>query len=151
MEKKLVQKVSKRDRIRAELEAIRTPEGLMPENIVAWAKRHTRSALYSCFEWDDTAAAQQYRLWQAREIIVDVVVTYPDGVERQVYVSPIQTRGDRGGYQPLTEVLDRKDLRDMFLAQAIEELERVCAKYTDLCELAGVREAVKLVKLKKAA
>lgn len=140
--------VSKKDRIKAELKALATKEGLSPENVVAWAAKHKQSALHGCFEWDDSEAAAKYRLWQARMIIVDVTIVYPDGVSRQVYVSPVVTRGDKGGYQPLTTVMAQEDLREVFLRQALEELERVCTRYADLCELAGVRAAVRLVRQK---
>lgn len=143
--------VTKRDRLAAELKALKTPEGLSPERVVAWAAAHKRSVLHGEFNWDDSAAAHQYRLWQARQIIVNVTVVHDDGVARQVFVSPIQTRGGKGGYQQLTEVLGSEDMRALFLAQALEELERVCERYADLCELAGVRAAVRLVRQSKAA
>jgi len=148
MKKKQKPEVSKGDRIKAELEALRTRDGLSPERVVAWAAAHKRSALHTRFQWDDGDAARLYRLWQARMIIVEVTVSYPDGGLRQVWVSPVQTRGDEGGYQPLAEVLGREDLRDMFLSQALDELERVCSRYADLCELADVRAAVRLVRQK---
>jgi hypothetical protein len=128
--------------VAAELAGIyKRDKGLNPAAVVAWAERNPDSALHSRFLWDDTAAARAYRLWQAREIITEVEVIYPDGKVRQVYVSPVQARGDTG-YATLVEVLNDKDRREMFLAQALAEFERVAAKYADLKELAGIRRAV---------
>lgn len=133
-----------------ELAAIARGGRLDPKRVVDWARRNRSSALHSRFQWDDTKAAEQYRLWQARELIVSVEVTYADGKQRQVYVSPISTRG-KGGYHRLVDVISDADLRGQFLSDALAELERVCARYEDLTELAGVRAAVKLVRLKQVA
>jgi len=116
--------------------------GLRPEVVVAWAREHPGSALHGRFVWDDTKAAHAYRLWQARDLITEVEVTYPDGKVRQVYVSPVEARG-RTGYSALVDVLSDSDRRESFLAQALAEYERVGAKYQDLLELAEIRAVVK--------
>jgi hypothetical protein len=134
--------VAKRS-IASELEAIyRRSGGLNPPEVVRWAKANPGSALYGRFEWDDSKAGYQYRLWQARELITEVEVVYPDGVARQVYVSPVQERGAKG-YAALVDVLSESKRRRLFLAQALAEYERVGEKYRDLVELAEVRGAVK--------
>lgn len=140
----------RRARIERELAALASRGRLSPKRVVSWARSNRGSALHACFLWDDTRAAQQYRIWQARELIVSVEAVYEDGKRRQVYVSPISTRGPRG-YHRLVDVMSDEDLRMQFLTQALDELERVCEKYADLCELAGVRAAVRLVKQKKVA
>ena len=120
---------------------------LSPKQVVEWARSHPNSVLYKRFEWDNSKAAAQYRLWQARELITSVEVIYPDGEKRQIYVSPIQSRKN-GGYEILADVLNDKGKRKSFLTQALDELERVCTRYNELIELAGVREAIQLVKKK---
>lgn len=128
-----------------ELAALTKRGRLSPKLVVAWARGHRQSALHSYFEWDDTKAAERHRIWQARELIVSVEAVYEDGKRRQVYVSPVSARG-RGGYVALTHVMSSAQMRREFLDQALEELERVCNRYNDLAELAGVREAVRLVR-----
>ena len=144
------QELSPRDRLKSEMEYLRKKFGLMPEPMLDWAKKNPKSALHARLEWNDTEAGRAYRIWQIRDLMIHVLVEKSpvDGVFRRIYVSPMQMRGDKGGYQPLIEVLGREDLREMFLAQALDELERVCSRYTDLCELAGVRAAVRLVRQK---
>lgn len=131
--------------IAKELAALERQGRVDPKRVVAWARSHRASALHASFLWNNTKAAEQYRLWQARELIVSVEAVYEDGVRRQVYVSPMVSRG-RGGYHRLVDVVVRKELRDQFLSEALKELERVCAKYADLAELTGVRAAVRLVR-----
>jgi len=141
----------RRERIAAELAALAKRGRLVPARVVKWARGHRGSALHSCFEWSDTKAAEQYRVWQARELIVSVEVTYPDGKKRQVYVSPVHARVAREGYHRLVDVMSDDEKRWRYLEQALDELERVCARYEDLCELGGVRAAVRLVRQQKAA
>lgn len=140
-----------KERVAAELARLSGRNGLSPRRVVDWARTHRSSALHGCFQWDNGKAAELYRLWQARELIVSVEVKYEDGKRRQVYVSPMSSRGSRGGYRRLVDVLSEDDARSAFLAQALTELERVCSKYDDLTELAGVRAAVRLVRVGKAA
>jgi hypothetical protein len=146
-----MKRAERRANIAVELAALARGGRLNPRRVVQWARAHRASALHGCFQWDNTKAAEQYRLWQARELIVSVEVKYEDGQRRQVYVSPLPSRGREGGYRRLVDVLSEKEARAQFLAQALEELERVCAKYEDLTELAGVRAEVRLVRAKKAA
>jgi hypothetical protein len=57
-----------------ELEALRSEDGLLrPETIVA-AARDSASPLHNHFEWDDAAAAQIYRIAQARALIRQVKI-----------------------------------------------------------------------------
>lgn len=132
--------------LKAELNAIyKQHGGLNPVVVVDWARTHARSVLHGRFEWDDTKAAHEHRLWQAREIITEVSVEYPDGKERQAYVSLQAMRGGRG-YLSMVDVLSDRGLRKQLLAQALAEYERVGEKYRDLEALAGVRAAVRRVR-----
>jgi hypothetical protein len=141
----------KRTQIAAELEALakRGRGRLNPRRIVEWAREHRASALHGCFTWDDSRAAHQYRLWQARQLIVSVEVQHEDGRKRQVYVSPVSSRGPSGGYRRLVDVMSDDELRMEMLHRALLELQETCDKYEDLCELAGVRAAVRLVRAEK--
>src|SRR3972149_10762515 len=101
-----------------ELVALARRGRLSPKRVVDWARRNRSSGLHSCFQWDDSRAAEQYRLWQARELIVSVEVVYEDGKRRQVYVSPISSRG-KAGYHRLVDVMSDGELRGEFLTQAL--------------------------------
>lgn len=58
--------------IAAELEAIENEHGqLRPEDVVNVASRPDHP-LHDCFEWDDSVAAEQYRIDQARTLIRSV-------------------------------------------------------------------------------
>lgn len=53
-------------------------EQLEPATVVASARAET-SPIHPCFEWRDHVAAEQHRLWQARELIKSVRVVKDDG------------------------------------------------------------------------
>ena len=62
---------------------------LTPENIVD-AARSKKSILHRAFEWDDSIAAEHYRLQQARTLINNIEITIiSDGEERNIPVYEI--------------------------------------------------------------
>src|SRR5688500_16292159 len=90
-------KDSNKARRAQELDALYKRDGeLEPERVLEWAEKHPSSALHASFQWDDTEAAKQYRLWQARQLITEVVVVYEDRPSVQKYVSIVSERGERG-------------------------------------------------------
>ena len=145
--------MSKKAAIQKELDLIaRKHNGLLrPENVVEAAEKDKKGVLGSCFEWSDTKAAREYRLWQAREIImVHVIVLHKNTKPTRVYVSMMNDRTrPGGGYRSIEVVLSDKILREQFLYEAKVELERFMAKYSQLKELAGVFAAIRKIKTKK--
>lgn len=130
-----------------ELEHIRMGNGgmLRAADVVAFA-RDPKTSLHNRFEWDDTKAAQQHRLWQARELIRVVVKTQPIGGDAttRVYVSlDDDRRNDGGGYRTLDDVMRSDVMRQSLLHQAHADMVRFEAKYRQLAELAWVIEAMR--------
>lgn len=126
----------------------RKNKNIDPADVVEYARTHPESALHGRFVWDDSKAAHEYRLWQARQIITTVMSVYPDQKVRQTYVSPIEQRGS-GGYIALVDVLSDKDRRAAYLKQALDELAVFQERYRDLKELAVVFAAAKKVRVRK--
>lgn len=139
-----------REEILAELTQIREQHNgnLLAEDVVEFA-RNENTALHSEFEWDDTEAARQYRLDQARRIIrlnVQVLPTARGNVTVPVYVSLTSDRiQPGGGYRRLEDVMSDPELRQQFLDQALAEFERVRRKYQNLQELAPIFAAIERV------
>lgn len=117
---------------------------LVAEQVVYWAANHPDSALYHSLEWDDTKAAQEYRIWQVRRLIAIHVVNV-EGVREMVSLS-IDRVNSGGGYRALNTVLESPRMRDVLLADALAELERVQTKYEALVELAQIWAAKDRVK-----
>lgn len=115
-----------------------------PEAVIEFA-RDENTALHSEFEWDDTEAAHQFRLEQARKIIrlnIEVIETPNGNVRMPVFVSLVSDRRGGGGYRALTDVMSDAEMRAQLLQQAIDELQRVRRKYESLRELAPVFAAL---------
>lgn len=134
--------------IRDELERLaRANHGKLRPEAVVEAARSDTSPLHCSFTWDDTKAAQQYRLWQARQLINAVVVYEPakDGshIARPVFVSLTTDRGAAGaGYRLLAEVLSDDEHRQRLLIDACGEMQAFRLKYRRLQALARVFEAM---------
>jgi len=130
--------------VEAELRRLAEKNGglLSPEKVVESA-RHKTSPLHHCFEWDDSAAAEAYRLWQARQLIRVVVQEIPGTkAKTEVFVSLSTDRGQGAGYRLVTTVLSHEQMRAQLLEDARAELAVFRRKYAQLQELAEVFAAV---------
>jgi hypothetical protein len=114
---------------------------------VVEAARPAASPLHSWFNWDDTEAAHQWRLQQARQLI-RVTIAYvgdnEDSIPIRVFVSLTTDRynKDGGGYRVTTAVLSDAEHRQQLLDDAMAEMKRFRAKYNSLKELAEVFDAM---------
>lgn len=135
-----------------ELERIaKQNDGILQPEIVVEEARRPSSPLHSKFTWDDTEAAHQYRLEQARRLIRVVVQMIPNTADshERVWVSLKKDReNEGGGYRTLVSVLSDKDLREQLLAQAFEDMEYFQEKYNHLQELSEVFSAIRTVRVK---
>lgn len=142
----------KTNKVVAELKRIAKENGglLQPETVVEEARPAT-SPLHSRFTWDNTEAAHQYRIWQARQLIrVTVEVLAGTDESCEVFVSlSIDRERESGGYRIMLDVLSDADMRNQMLSDALEELELFREKYRKLKELATIFAAIKRVRRKK--
>lgn len=118
---------------------------LHPADVVRAARPET-SVLHSHFDWDDSTAAEKYRLWQARRLI-RVVVDYTklaDGTtaSHRVFVSLTPDRENDSGYRVTVDVMNDPAQRAQLLADARADMRRFTAKYRQLTELAAVFDAM---------
>lgn len=132
------------DKIQAELMEIAKRNGgaISPHAVVEFA-RNKKTALHSRFTWDDTKAAQEYRLYEARQLL-RVYVTVLDGSTAPVraFVSLPEDRSREAGYRPIATVMSSEERRASLLAMAFAELEVFRHKYAALSELAEVFSAI---------
>jgi len=131
-----------------ELEKLRKKHrSVRPEDVVKFAK-NPKTALHERFEWDDSAAAGEYRLIQARQVL-NVAVTIVEGCEEPVkmFVSLTPDRGG-GGYRGIVDVLSRETYRLQMLDDAVNELRAFKQKYRTLNELSKIFAETRQLKLK---
>lgn len=133
-------------KIKEELEDVRANGGgiLYPSATVAFAQDED-TELHKQFTWDDSQAAHQHRLWQARHLIrvvVDIYGSGGDATEVPVYVSLSSDR-KASGYRSTRDVYAEDELRQVLLADAKREMQRFTNKYRMLKELEKVFSAIK--------
>ena len=134
--------------IKEELEEIRKDNGglLDPVLVVEYA-RDQRTLLHNKFEWDDSIAGEQYRIWQARQIIrleLTVINKQNNGDPIRTYVSLIADRKSENekGYRSLIDVLSDEEMRSQLLEEAKRDMDIFKRKYRMLKELSEVFEAM---------
>lgn len=130
-----------------ELESIRKKnKGLLnPEDVVNFAK-NPETALHSRFTWEDSEAAHQYRLWEARQIIRVVVTMDPISKKHiRAFVSLSPDRTPNAGYRATAEVLDSAALTKIMLHDALIELTKFRDKYAELKNLAELHDVFEAI------
>lgn len=142
--------------VRDELERIRKEhsEGLLvPEEVVDNA-RHPDNPLHRFFDWSDDRAAEKWRLAQARSLIRQIKIVYPNDPEERLLPRYVSLTPDRnrsgGGYRPTREVLDNEQLRKELEATARKELMAWTQRYSLLSDIAKLAEEV-IAEARKAA
>lgn len=112
-----------------------------PEQVLNKAKDEN-SELHKCFDWNDSSAAEKFRLIQARDVIRHLIVIKRDEDEEK---EPVQFRvmmknertQDSGYKQTIVMVKDEDEYRKL-LEQAYAELHSFKQKYSCLSELADI-------------
>lgn len=112
---------------------------IVPQEMVDMA-RDENSELHKCFEWNDTVAAEKYRLQQARTILSMLVFRPKTEEERSVRVFSLTT--EKSTYQPTKQFLVQADEYQDLLKRALAELEAFKRKYRTINELEGLFEAI---------
>lgn len=107
-----------------------------PEEVLEQARNDEDSELHKCFEWNDSVAAEKYRLTQARQIIQLLVIKPEKKEEPQVRVFQITT--ETNNYQPTRLFLEQPDEYKALLQRAKNELSALKTRYKTLSELEAV-------------
>lgn len=112
---------------------------ITPQEIVDRA-RDEKSELHKCFEWNDSIAAEKYRIQQARTILLNLVVVDidKDKTPRRVF----QISNQKNEYQPLKFFMQNPDEYAILLNRAKKELQAIRKRYAEISELEMVFEAI---------
>lgn len=134
----------------AELERIREIEGdtITPQAIVD-ASRPEDAVLHPEFEWDDTAAANEWRKEQARSIVQAIEVVESDGSleHRSPAMVSVVVEGARG-YQPTSVAFEDADSAEFVIGEALAALANWKRRYDALRQhpkLAAIWRAVESI------
>ena len=136
----------------AELQTIKQRDGFVTAHSVLDAAREGGNPLNQYFEWNDTVAAQQHRLAQARLLIRSIEIEYieskPEPVRAfHIVTVPDEEQKGQKVYQSLEEILNDPGLRAELLFRAKREMTTFKNKYEQLRELSEVFEAIDKVSI----
>lgn len=113
-----------------------------PQQILDKAK-DAETELHKCFEWDNTKAAEKWRLHQARNIVCNLV--FREETERSEPAPEIRLFfkvDENEGYKSTVMIMQDKDEYQKLLSKALSELRAFQTKYKTLTELDGVFDAI---------
>lgn len=117
---------------------------LTAQNLVN-ANRPEEAPLHEAFEWNDTEAAENWRVHQARHIINSIVlVTEEQEAEPVRFFFKIEPK--EANYESMPVIIRNEDKYANLLKIALRELEAFQRKYSQLEELETVFEAIEAIK-----
>lgn len=113
------------------------------------ASRNEGAPLHSCFEWDDTVAAEKYRVEQARHIINSIEIKfvdtdYPAHLKQTRYMvnTVCVAPKAQGEFATINVAFTNENYRTAVLKNALHELRSFQSKYSRYQELSGVIKAI---------
>ena len=104
-----------------------------PEQILEKARDKT-TELHKCFEWNDSVAAEKYRLHQARTIVCQLVIKEAEGKQETTPVRVFHRTENGGGYKSMSFIVKDSTEYQKLLEMARSELRAFKAKYHSLSE-----------------
>lgn len=117
------------------------------------ASRPKASPTHHLFNWDDTRAAELYRLDQAHKIIASIRVIFEDAPDEPLRAFPVVVTRGKQGYYPMPKVLSDEHLTRALLDQAKADLVAWSNRYARLkhvAELGGAFVAADVARVRKA-
>ena len=112
---------------------------ITPEQVLEIAK-DKKTELHKCFEWNNSVAANKYRLIQAQTIIRTLVIKTEEPEELPVRI--FQTTSVRNEYQPIRMFLENKDEYERLLQRCKNELKDIRNRYEQLTEMEEIFAAI---------
>ena len=128
------------------MEEIEARDGEVTKEAFLEASRPEDSPTHGCFEWDDSQAAELYRLNQAYHVILDLEVTVTEaesGSRSSAFVNVIKkTSSESAKYKSLDVAMADEELRMNVIRNALAEFKAIEKKYNHLVELSSIFTAI---------
>ena len=120
------------NKIKSELDTL--GNSFKPEDIVELAK-DPNTELHRCFEWNDTIAADKYRISQARTLICNLVIDTSSQNDPTATI-PVRIfhQADGASYKPLEIIIKNPTEYQAMLTRCHNELIALKNKYSSLSE-----------------
>ncbi len=116
--------------------AAEAPGGLLKAEDVVEAAKDASSPLHPLFEWDDSEAAKQFRIQQARQV-VRAYIRFEPRTARNVrgLVSLPSDRCATGGYRTTEQILQNDEWVAQMVAEVAAKVRSLKGQYSYLSHL----------------
>jgi hypothetical protein len=123
-------KLTTPERLAQELNTFRSEAGFKPQQIVE-AASDPKSFLHQFFEWNDTKAAHNYRIAQARSLVASVRIVVTDGDEdlRRARAFYSLRNHNRRGYHDVVSIHSSGILQKRLLEEVDRELQYIVDRH----------------------
>lgn len=129
------------DTAKQEFDRIYEKYGELTTQAVVDENRSESSPLHGCFEWRDDVAAEKYRQQQAGAMIRCLVSTVvPDEDKEPITVRSIVHTESK--YEPISVAIRSDQKTAVLLSDALRDVEKFKAKYSQLSELKDVIDSM---------
>ena len=121
------------------------------------ASRPEDAPTHKLFEWDDSVAAERYRLQQATTTINSIEVQIVNektgtATAQAAFVNIVEKRPAKSGaFVPIDIALSNEAMRDTILGNALRELSAFRRKYSQLNELTAIFDEITKVEQQAAS
>lgn len=116
-----------------------------PHDILEYAREFKDSELNKCFDWDDTSAAEKWRVHTARLICCSLKVVISREEKDPVTYRLIQTDKEEKAYKPVVLTVRNDDEYSKLLKQAKAELAAFKKRYKSIVELESVIDEIERI------
>lgn len=122
------------------LQAIRDERGALTPALVVEAARDPEHPLHSRFEWDDTAAAEKWRLEQASQLLRVVRLPAENGrpSDLRAFVAVKGAETHQADYVPTAEAMSDEFARRLVLRDMEREWKALKRRYEHMREFAAL-------------
>ena len=112
--------------------------------------RNSDTEFHKVIEWDDSVAAEKYRCEQVRHVMQDLQIVEIGLNEKKPEKLKVPLRmfyhlDEEEGYRPTPVIMKDEDLHAKLLMTAKSELMTFYKKYSNLCELKPVMDAIESI------
>lgn len=116
-------------------------ESASPQDILEKA-RDESTELHKCFTWDDSVAAERWRVHEARVITRQLVIREQEVPKDRPEVRLFYKTDNESGYKPTELIVQKEDEYKALLKRAYDELRAFKQKYSMLKELQEIFDLI---------
>lgn len=115
-------------------EKVEKKYGELNSKNVLESARSEKSPIHSLFEWDDTQAAEKYRLEQASKLIVNLNIEVETGEAKPILCRAFVNVSEKksGSFINIESAFQSEETKELVLKRALDELKAFEQKYKNL-------------------